>query len=256
LYRKKAIGLALKISSTGGAITITASFGRSRMDEDLDIVLNVFLIIVCTLLLVAALAYLYRLAKRRAERMQAVIATVEQRFGFKNNSPGGVMPNLFAEIGGLKTAVDVCFQNYSRGGETANGRRPYTRVRVQLRSDPGVSVHVRAQRHESPAEWPERKTGDTAFDERFASFAANEVDIAALGPTARAAFLNAEQSVTLTNKLVLWVERNHTLDADRLVQAVQSCIDVAAAIDQQQTLAADTKVDQFHACRGGPTPES
>jgi hypothetical protein len=212
----------------------------------MEIVLTMFLYATGTLLVGAVLAYLYRLAKRRAERMQAVIATVEQRFGFTNKSPGGVTPNLFAQIGGLKTAVDVCYQTYARGGDAPNGRRPYTRVRVQLRSDPGVSVRVRAQRHESPAEFPERRTGDAAFDEKFAVFAADEVDVNLLGPEVRAAFLNARQSVSLINKLVLWIECNHVLDADRLVQATQSCIDVAAAIDRQQSLSAGTKRNQVN----------
>ena len=160
----------------------------------------------CTRLAVATLAYLYRLAKRRAERMQAVFVIIERRFGFTNNSPGGVTPNLFAKIGGLKIAVDVCYQSYARGGDTSNGRRPYTRVHVQMRSDPGVPVHVRTQRYESSAEFPQRKTGDVGFDEKVFAFSADEVEIEVLGPAVRAAFPSARQSVSLIGKLVLWVE--------------------------------------------------
>jgi len=61
-------------------------------------------------------------------------------------------------------------------------------------------------------------------------------DLELLDPAVRAAFVAAEQPVSLMGKLVLWVERNHTLDADRLVSAVQSCADVATAISRQQEI--------------------
>lgn len=191
------------------------------------------LAIIVVLIVGALLSRLYAMGRRRAQRMQAVIATVEQRFGFRNNSPGGIVPNLHAEIGGLKTAVDVTYQSYVRGGSAPNGRRPYTRVRVQLETPPAFSVRIRESRYESPAEWPERPTGDAAFDARYVALAANEADLLALGPVVRAAFVDAELPVSLIGKIVVWAERNHTLEADRLVAAVQSCISVAAAVKRQ-----------------------
>lgn len=116
--------------------------------------LTIGLYALVAILIGAALVYLYGLARRRAERLQAVIARVEQRFGFRNNSPGGVTPDLFGEIGGMTAAVDVCYQYYARGGEAPGGLRPYTRVRVQLQDVPAFSVRVRvrAQGYESAAE--------------------------------------------------------------------------------------------------------
>lgn len=195
-------------------------------------------------LVVVLLVYLYGLARRRAERMQAVIARIEQQFGFRNLAPGGVTPNLMGEINGMKTAVDVCYQTYARGGDAPSGRRPYTRVRVQMQEAPTYSVRIRAQRYESAAEWPAHVTGDSAFDARYVALALDVVDLAALDADVRAAFVAAEQAVSLIGNQVLWVERNHTLDADRLVSAVQSCVDVATAINRPQNVSRRNQENQ------------
>lgn len=105
---------------------------------------------------------------------------------------------------------------------------------MQLQDAPAFSVRVRAQSYESGPEWTPHATGHPEFDARYLALSPAAVDLELLSAQVREAFAAADQPVTLIGKIVRWIEPGHTLDANRIESAVQSCIDVATAIRQRQ----------------------
>ncbi|MEO1088353.1 MAG: hypothetical protein AAFY88_29325 [Acidobacteriota bacterium] len=185
------------------------------------------LLLIAIAILVFGARRLVAWSKARAAAMQAVHRKTAERYGLDNRSPEGVKPDLHGHVDGLAVAVDVYHQSYSRGGESAGGQRPWTRVRVQLESDLGVTVRRRHRRYDAKPGERQVATGDPQFDAHFVVHAADGARVGTvLSEEVRAAFLGAPAPVDLDGRVVLWLHKGHVQEPQVLLDAVEACLQV------------------------------
>ena len=185
------------------------------------------------LLLVVLIGLAIFFGKRQTQKTKLTIQQLEETYGLVNQNPKGIYMDLRGEVDGIEVAVDVMFQSYSRSGD-GHGQRPWTRVRAQLPEAPQIQVRSRHQKYGSKIEWPKRETGNPAFDQKYELFMLETADLdEALPPRVLNALLTADPPVHILKNVVLWSKAKTGHSPELLKNAVQSCVNVASAINQQ-----------------------
>jgi len=154
---------------------------------------------------------------------------MEETFGFTNNNPKGIYPDLRGYVDDIEVAIDVQFHYYAGGGTS---QRPWTRVRAQLPKTPPLQARSRHQKTSDRIDWPPRETGDPAFDQKYELFVpADTVLEEALTPALKEALMMADPPVHILNNVVLWTKVKTVKDPKLLERVVRSCVSVASAIN-------------------------
>ncbi|MBK1621269.1 hypothetical protein CKO42_23195 [Lamprobacter modestohalophilus] len=127
-------------------------------------------------------------------------------------------------------SVDVVQLYYPTGDDSGSHKQPWTRVRVEAPVDADLTVHARDQRHDKTPTWLPRTTGDAAFEAKYILYAPPALDLQeALPAPARAAFVRADPSATLSGGYVWWMRVKHVRDPELMVAVVEACLAVARA---------------------------
>ena len=178
--------------------------------------------------------FLWKMGKKTLAKNQILVDLLEEEFGFVNQDKKSAHPNLRGEVDGIKIAVDVFLQQYSRSGQAGPGNRPWTRVRAQLPSQPKIQVHIRGQKYaENPdwATWSEQKIGYPPFDQKYVLFVAEDTNVEdALPPEVREALIAANPPISIVNKVVSWMKVDTGHSSELIRNIVRSCSNVASAI--------------------------
>lgn len=190
--------------------------------SEIDALLALGASVVFGALIVTGIVFSRRLTRSLNEVKLAAI----RAYGLTDCAGKGIYPDLKGTVDGFEVRVDVIFLHGPSMCEAGHDRRPYTRVRVLLGSDPGISVRLR-ERFKAPPH-PERLTGDAAFDGKFAVFADPAVDVAAiLDSGARQAFLSVAQPLILEADTICWTQLKHVREPEVLLSGIESCLTVA-----------------------------
>lgn len=185
------------------------------------------------LLLVVLIGLAIFFGKRQTQKTKLTIQQLEETYGLVNQNPKGIYFDLRGEVDGIEVAVDVMFQSYSRS-DTGQGHRPWPRVRAQLPEAPRIQVRSRHQKYGSKIEWPERESGDPTFDQKYILYVSEGISLdEALSPLVRGTLIAADPPVHVLKNVVLWPKAKTWHSPELLKNAVQSCVNVASAINQQ-----------------------
>ena len=178
--------------------------------------------------------FLWKMGKKTVAKNQLLIGLLEKEFGFLNQNPKSAHPDLRGEVDGIKMAVDVFLQQYSRSGQAGPGHRPWTRIRAQLPAPPKMQIHIRGQKYaENPdwTTWDEQETGFPPFDQKYILFVAEDARIEdALSPAVRDASIAADPPISVVNKIVSWMKAGTDHSPELIKNVVRSCSGVAATI--------------------------
>lgn len=199
-------------------------------------IVGTLVFITAILAVIVILGGIFFWAKRRSETVRAVNRQVEEELGLTNQSPNSKssFPNLRGRLDGVEVTIDVYHQRYASSKSTTSSR-PWTRVRAQLSETPPFQLRKRNQRYADKIDLPARKSGNTAFDEKYELFISEDVSLTkALPPALMDALIAAEPQVDILSKVVIWMQKGSVNDAELLKNAIKSCARVASVIENRE----------------------
>ena len=188
----------------------------------------IFLAILLVLGGVAAVTAVFFFARQWMQAVETSWRTVGEQLGLAMERRG-VYFTLRGRLQRVEVVVDVMQQ------QVGDHSRPWTRVRAQLTQPPPLQVRARTHKVADKPPWPSVPSGDAAFDAKYELFLPEEVGVeAGLKTAVSAALLAADPPVHVLNNVVLWTQVRVVRDAALLQQAVEACVNVAAAIEEEK----------------------
>lgn len=193
---------------------------------------NLLIPLVATAVTLLIFVLIYILAQRNHKQMQSAWGQVAERLGMSDQNSGGIYPVYNGRFNQIDIGLDVIQQTYVTSRDAGTAKRPWTRVYAKLSQPPPFQLRSRHQQAAKP-DLPTRPTGDTAFDEKYELFAPEAFPIdAILPPKLKSTLLNANPPVHVINGRVFWTHIKIVRDAEKLEQALRSCVAVAAVLEE------------------------
>lgn len=187
-----------------------------------------FLLILLVLGGVIAVTAVFYFSRQWMQAIETSWRTVGEQLGLTLERRG-VYFELRGRLQRVEVVVDVMQQ------QMANHSRPWTRVRAQLTQPPPLQVRARTHKVADEPPWPSVPSGNPAFDAKYELFLPEGVAVEeGLKTAVSAALLAADPPVHILNNVVLWTQVRVVRDATLLQHAVESCANVAAALEEEK----------------------